>query len=176
MAKLNRVIVIDPSCWSTGVAVWRYRKAEDFFNERPEPPARVGLWTPNTKRSERNWHHAVRWQAQRLRRAIKEWAPVREVACELPILLGGKSRVVGDSGALVKLSVCVGAFAGVCATHRVNFLPVPVADWKGQLPKRLVNDRIRRLLGTDLCKRMNFRCDIWDAVGIGLWLKGAASW
>lgn len=51
-----------------------------------------------------------------------------------------------------------------------KFVPVPVREWKGQLPKRVCNHRIKELLGEQACS--NFKTHAWDAVGVGLFKKG----
>jgi len=42
-------------------------------------------------------------------------------------------------------------------------------DWKGQLPKSVIIDRITKRLGVPAVTRLNLEKDAWDAVGNGLW-------
>lgn len=51
----------------------------------------------------------------------------------------------------------------------VEFTPILVRDWKGQLSKEIVRNRITAVLGKK--RTVGFEADIWDAVGIGLWWK-----
>lgn len=161
------VIAIDPSVSSCGIARWRFTTWARW--EKALPPEEVHLWHPPSKA--KAWHEKMNWMARALDIYIAEAdLPIHSVGCELPMMVRGGGEVVANSGALVKLSCCVGAFAGVCAMHDVEFVPVPVHDWKGQLPKTMVNRRIKKLLGAANCRE--FRADIWDAVGIGLYMKG----
>jgi len=71
---------------------------------------------------------------------------------------------VANSGALVKLAWFVGL---VCGT--LPFAPklVTVGNWKGQLPKKVVQQRILRIL-----PKVKATSHDWDAIGIGLFIKG----
>ena len=164
------VVAIDPSIASCGVAVWEFTNWRKW--ENITPPDQVHLWHPILRNpKEATWDAKLTWMAQRFDELLEVLGDVKTVGCELPMLVrGGGGDVVASSGALVKLSCCVGAFAGVCAVKDVEFLPIPVYEWKGQLPKDIVNRRIRQLLGNENCRK--FKRDIWDAVGIGLHMKG----
>lgn len=76
-------------------------------------------------------------------------------------------------GDLVKLTFGAGF---VCGQLRREFgcliEPIPVNDWKGQLPKSVVIGRIRKILGKDACRKLGIKSHAWDAVGIGLYAKG----
>jgi hypothetical protein len=101
------------------------------------------------------------------------------VLCEWPgffqSALGDAVAIRGDLG---KLYAWVGGLMRVC--YAMNCQPelVDVVKWKGQLPKRVVCDRIEERLG-DVCScfsprtgKDNAGSHDWDAVGIGLWGKG----
>lgn len=102
----------------------------------------------------------LRWNVQ-YRVAIIEWPVFYDDA-------GG--HMVAKRGDLNKLVFSVGWFACMCSElgMEVNLLPVP--QWKGQLPKSVVNYRIVKLLGKDACS--TFATHAWDAVGLGLYWKG----
>lgn len=71
-------------------------------------------------------------------------------------------------GDLVSLAFLTGAlFANAdLFVAKNNRYIVPVHEWKGQLPKTVVNDRIRKAIGEE------YPNHIADAVGIGLWIRG----
>lgn len=71
---------------------------------------------------------------------------------------------VANSGALVKLSWFVGL---VCGQLSFPLELVEVNDWKGQLPKNVIERRIKRILPG--CKAKSHD---WDAIGIGLFKAG----
>jgi hypothetical protein len=77
------------------------------------------------------------------------------------------------TGDLVKLAHLVGLFQGVTRSFSATeFYPVEVNRWKGQLPKRVVEQRIRRTLGAETCRRAGIETHAWDATGIALWAQG----
>jgi hypothetical protein len=53
-----------------------------------------------------------------------------------------------------------------------DFRLVKPSQWKGQLPKTIVIDRLRRKLGRKQCDDLGIEKDAWDAVGIGMWAQG----
>jgi hypothetical protein len=81
----------------------------------------------------------------------------------------GGSTAVAASGSLVKLSMATGAMAQVAWGKGAEVKMAPVVQWKGQLPKKVVNKRICKLLK---CSSRAYTSHAWDAVGIGLWAKG----
>lgn len=109
--------------------------------------------------------------ASRLDRLLCELRErVRVVYCEMPILFEGEfGHAVVAKGDLQKLTALVGAFLGVCSIHGIRFKPILVNEWKGQMPKPVVNRRIRAILGVDT---KAYKRDEWDAVGVGLFAKG----
>ncbi len=88
---------------------------------------------------------------------------VREIYIEYPSVFGG--GVAAQSGAVVKLAVMVGYIAGKCKVSYIEF--VPVNKWKGQMPKDVVEKRVKRLLPG--CKATSHAV---DAIGIALYLQG----
>jgi hypothetical protein len=94
-----------------------------------------------------------------------------KVVCEMPHHFGNVGSDMGwKKGDLQKLTYLVGLFHGVLAP--VDFQPVLVRDWKGQLPKAVVTERIKRILGDYACQQVGIVSHAWDAVGIGLWALG----
>ena len=74
----------------------------------------------------------------------------------------------GRSGALVKLSLVVGAYARAVEMVGCAAQFVEVNTWKGQLPKSVVAARIQKVLSPKE-KQIPIKSHAVDAVGIGLW-------
>lgn len=170
---MNWTVVLDPGTQATGVAIW---KTEDFIRGNSKapapPPFNTRLWTAPAARP---WFSRACEMSEQLRSYLDGVLAlhdrVEEVACELPMFFNDADGAqVATTGALVKLTLLVGMFAEVAESRHIPFFPIAVRDWKGQTPKPIVNRRIRKLLGDEACK--HFRADIWDAVGIGLWMRG----
>jgi hypothetical protein len=83
---------------------------------------------------------------------------------EFPAFFQAHGAGVASSGALVKLAWFVGL---VCGKMPMYVELVTVGEWKGQLPKRIVEDRIRKILPGVRAKSHD-----WDAIGIGLYKAG----
>jgi hypothetical protein len=95
------------------------------------------------------------------------------VTCEFPEYQTGASRSMGwMRGDLQKLTYLVGVLSRMSHDQGAVFEPVPVSQWKGQLPKDIVIDRIQQALGTRACTKLGITTHAWDATGIGLWRLG----
>jgi hypothetical protein len=147
---------------ATGVALWENSKA----------PSRVWLFKMASDMREENFLIRAREQAKKVFQLCIAYRVTR-VYIEFPIFFASSARghMVAASGDLLKLCATVGAI-GAQVPSFAQLHPVKVPDWKGQLPKPVVNRRIEAILGKGFCKTMNFEADIWDAVGIGLWALG----
>ena len=141
--------------------------------EKPKrPPLATYLWRMEGRFREYEWDKKCSIQASRLDDLLRapRWTVMR-VVCELPTFFeSAGGLMVASQNDLVKLAYQVGVYGGIAYRNHVAFEPVPVWKWKGQLPKEVVNRRIVRTLGVEACK--DFKADVWDSVGIGLWAKG----
>lgn len=113
----------------------------------------------------------------RLFDALKEelgpFRPV-QVYCEWPVIFrGGGSIAAEGSGSLIKLAYWVGHFAGVLSQKwpSVEFVPVEPNKWKGQLPKKMVEQRLRKILGEKFWQQLEPKSHSIDAIGIGCWAR-----
>jgi hypothetical protein len=90
---------------------------------------------------------------------------------EFPAYQEGAARSMGwKSGDLQKLTYLIGVLtAAVPWTRVTHVLP---RDWKGQLPKDVVERRLRRDLGDYVCEKLGVKTHGWDALGIGLHVLG----
>lgn len=84
----------------------------------------------------------------------------------------------GDANDLIALALVVGALLTVFAPHAAF---IHASDWKGQAPKDVMINRIRkRLVWGDMNGELERTADqwgskahnVWDAVGIALWRCG----
>lgn len=98
---------------------------------------------------------------------------VDTVYCEFPeFFQDARGHAAMVNGSALKLTYNVGQIAMVAMDCNCKFQTFAPTTWKGQLPKDAVEQRIRRYLGEDVCKRLGLRSHAWDAVGIGLFAKG----
>jgi hypothetical protein len=165
MSKSNKnILSIDPGLQSMGYA---------YFKPGDPHPHTVGLITNGYNVTDDNWPERVTAQVMNL---WHDLSFIHNVEClsvysEMPEFfnsVGGRAAV--GSNHLQRLVFLVGAMHNQFQSHGVPFTLVPVRRWKGQLPKEVVEQRIIKLLGKDGC--VDFKKDIWDAVGIGLWVQG----
>jgi hypothetical protein len=89
--------------------------------------------------------------------------PVK-IFMEVPRLWSASGRSLAASEDLLILSALIGMIA--FETFGTEFIQVPVHMWKGQLPKKVVADRVKKAF--DLDRIPNHAA---DAAGIGLWLS-----
>lgn len=156
-------VSLDPG-QRTGVAVW-----SEEARARRVPPISAALWTGGLGSVATTWEQRCQALSGRLENYLRG-TNVSRVYCEMPAFFEGeKGHAAAAKGDVVKLAFLVGVYAGICHGQRVGFSVVPVRDWKGQLPKTVVIERIKRKLGKG-CGL--YHGDQWDAVGIGLYVKG----
>lgn len=89
---------------------------------------------------------------------------------EMPQHMTSAKGIAAQAGAVYKLAFFVGYLAR--AFHPTDVRLVIPMEWKGQLPKDVVQRRIIRTLGVNTCTKLNIRSHAWDAVGLGLWANG----
>jgi Holliday junction resolvasome RuvABC endonuclease subunit len=153
------ILSIDPGLSGTGWAEWWDGKL-----------TRVGV-VPATKTPESGLlADQCEQVADRLKRMLDKPLFMDEVYIEMPQMMTNVKGIAAQAGAVYKLAFLVGYLAR-------EFLPgtvhtVTVAEWKGQLPKDVVQRRIERDLGKRTCEKLNIKSHAWDAVGIGLWAVG----
>lgn len=149
--KYGKKLTIDPGLNGTGWALW---------DERWKL-LRNGVITPKNKGWEMRGSE-ITCRVLDLDELIND---VRDVYMEFPEFhqsAGG--QVTAKSGALVKLAWFVGFLSSA--------IPVPVhyvtpTQWKGQLPKQIVIDRIKAKMPDVKAKSHDY-----DAIGIGLYVRG----
>lgn len=145
---------IDPGLNGTGWAIFNGKKLED-----------QGVLT---FRDNLPWEERAQMYGASIRSLHISYG-VNQIFCEYPAFFDSAGgTMVAKKGDLLKLTYVVGLFGGmVCPTP---FHLIPVHVWKGQLPKEVVNKRIKAILGEKKC--VNIKTHAWDAVGIGLHILG----
>ena len=168
------IISIDPGVSGTGVAIW---DAETW--DICVPPLEIANLYGHVKKknlSDLDAEDHFTYQAYDIADQLEPFLSREclQVYCEYPALFAGSamSRACAVKGDLQKLTFIIGVFAGYCRRRAVPipFKPVRVNDWKGQLPKDVVNRRIVKVIPNVL--DLNPTTHSYDAIGIGLYAKG----
>ena len=95
------------------------------------------------------------------------------VVIEKPVVYDTAHRK-GDQQDLIGLAIVVGALTSALAPYAKSILHVTPAQWKGQTPKKVTEQRARKALTEDelavveLPRGKKGQTDVWDAIGIGL--------
>ena len=148
-----RFMCIDPGIRVSGVAVWDIKEDEPMFTD----VIRIPKILP--------WQRAVSETAWRIKMLIAE-LKVATVICESMELWSGsaKSQASASKGDLFNLMYLVG-YLGATVTHSFSgtMRLLPPSEWKGQLSKAAVMNRIKKELGR------KYRDHEADAVGMCLY-------
>lgn len=152
-----RIVSIDPGLQGTGLAVWERGTL-----------VRADVLALRSVDAQKNW-------AARVDLLIREHmaphvdAGVDMLVCEMMEFQGGGARGLGwRNGDMQRTTYFIGALAG--HFHWCDVILVPVHVWKGQLPKDLVESRLRKRIPET--ESMRVWSHAWDAVGIGAWTVG----
>ena len=92
------------------------------------------------------------------------------VYCEMCEHQGGSRGLQAEAkGSIIKLAYFTGQLHRACVDTGIQFVPVPVSAWKGQMSKTIVESRVKRIWGT---KTRGARSHAYDALGILAWALG----
>lgn len=96
--------------------------------------------------------------------------PPRVQVIEWPAYWAGdaKGNAAAAGEALGKLYFMCGMHRRLGDSYGARTILVPVREWKGQMPKRVVARRIAAMIGCEDQGGRQFTEHAWDAVGIGL--------
>lgn len=151
---------IDPGIVS-GVVVW----SSDWEMDAAEVVTPRGI----------NWQTRSEDLCQRVRSVrARHGSMIQGVFCEYPAFMqshGGQTAA--RRGDLVKLAVVCGMLRMALDEFLVGqWHWISVDRWKGQLPKSVVNARLRRKLGRgEIALLSKNESHDWDAAGIGVWAR-----
>ena len=143
---------------------WAYFPAGKTF------PSKAGLIKPRTKG--KSFFVRLHTTVTQYAVLLKRFSP-DDVAIEWPTIHGtAKGHAAAGSGSVIKLAFTVGKLAQVAEAYGSNFIPVEIIKWKGQLKKPIVIKRLKQILPAKLLRRLLPEDDTWDAIGIGLYMRG----
>lgn len=153
---------IDPG-QNTGVAI--FKEIELRLRQRPRP-----LFVDYTKPTAKAWEDRVQqtlYQVQSWLQALPAKSRCK-VIIEQPLFMETEAgSASARSDALIKLTLAAGALWGRLAANPfwdVNL--IKVGDWKGQMPKHAVVNRLSKIVHQDWVTQIHSHG--WDAVGIVL--------
>ena len=158
---MKSFISVDPGLSGTGYAVWTNNRKPMYTGivvpNKSIPKSSLTTLPPRGQ-SLYNQLYAI-WGAMTINKVnaritVVEWPEFFQTS-------GG--RVSAERGDLIKLTMAASIVCCVAwdCEHTVKMVPPRV--WKGQLPKKLVITRIKRMI-----KGANYNSHEWDAVGLGL--------
>lgn len=155
------IATIDPGIRGTGIAIW---SLSNWRNETV-PIATYVLTPPSND----DWVMATEYLCTNTEPIFQRHNVVK-VYCEFPqYFADGKGHAATATGNIYKLACLVGVFMGMFMSRGLEFIPIEVNKWKGQLPKDAV---IKRLIKREpLLANMDIDTHAWDAVGIAFHLK-----
>lgn len=158
--KNKKLLAIDPGLSGTGWAIFSGKKLADF-----------GVLT---FRDNEPWERRGQMYADSIFTLFYN-ENCDDFAIEFPgFFESAAGTMVAKTGDLAKLTYLVGLICGTVQAQIFirSFKLVPVHEWKGQLPKSVVNERIKKILGEKTCEKI--KSHAFDAVGIGLHCLGFA--
>lgn len=155
--KKTQIITIDPGIAGTGYAIWA------ILNNTEWKLLKYGV----IQISSGHWKMKRKTIARKLTKLGRIWK-ASDVFIENPRTFGSvKGKMVAQRGDLVKLAELVGYLEASFNLYDIRTHLVEIINWKGQLPKEVVIKRIKRIY-----PNLKAKSHDWDAVGIGLYLKG----
>ena len=155
--KWVRILTLDPGVHATGWAGWD--ELERFGGITYEPDYHGASKIPKKIKFEDSCRRQCAWLRGHLAQL-----KTRHVVIEFPELWSGSaiSHAAGIKGDLFKLTFLVGRYAEVCERTGATCTLVTPMEWKGQMPKEVIDKRIL------LAINRKFPDHVSDAVGIGL--------
>ena len=155
----TNVLTIDPGIYDTGWAYW------PFLTNQPGDmtyrPSQTGV---SHVKGKPGVFKACNFQCAWLRSCINVWQIDLVIIEQAEVWAdSSKSMASATRGYLIKLITLIGRLQQVAFEEsEVDPILVTVKEWKGQLTKAAVMNRIKRAIGQD------YRSHDADAVGIGL--------
>lgn len=160
-------VSVDPGLGGTGWAIWQDRVLK-----------KVGV--VYAIRDEDTWDtHAVEIAVRlenRIHEEINNPLRVREgvsLYVEFPQVMDSVAGIAATrGGGILKLAFLVGCIVSRPIWDANDTHLVTPMQWKGQLPKEVVINRIKAEMGELTCTRLGIKTHAWDAVGLGLYSLG----
>lgn len=160
------LVSIDPGLAGTGVAYWKRATTNILV-----PPTSVAVLTTRTKGIE--WDVRARSLADDVVSVVDAAEHKVIVVSEFTEFYDAPSKSMSwKTGDLQKLTFFIGLIAGRLDDIGIHMELATPRMWKGQLPKHVIERRIRKRLGEKACTALGIKTHAWDAVGIGMWKQG----
>lgn len=150
-----KILTVDPGISGSGWAL---------FNDGEHTPLCTGYHIPKGK----DWEGKLENLIKAFDKVFVEHNHITAAYIEWPAFWSTSQRSIAavNSGALLKLAAVCGGIYAISLSHDADVFLMTPSQWKGQLPKTLVDSRIRKCLGR------TYRDHESDAVGMGLFLMG----
>jgi hypothetical protein len=161
--NVGNFLTIDPGLGGTGWAVWSRETFKALC-----PPMDSGAIV--IARGDRPWWWHCIEIAHRVQCIMTQSASGVVYVEQPQFMEAGKGLAAARGGDLIKLTSMFGAIMGACNNQSRQFCPVPIPEWKGNMPKDVFEPRIRSRIPKWSPKTKTSH-EI-DAVGIGLFVKG----
>lgn len=159
----HAMMAIDPGLTGTGVAIW--------VKNQPKIPVLATVVNSRGAVSD-DWIDRVNMIACNVQELAMEYK-VREIICEMMEMhQSARAQMMWKAGDFQRTLFLVGTIYGMTEAFTPLFKVTPPSEWKGQLPKSVTINRVKRILGPEACHRLGIEKHAWDAVGIGLWHRG----
>ena len=153
MKVTGNFISVDPGSQGTGIA---------YFSLSDEP-----LAIKNLDSIHKEWIMKCNEICYKFQATLLMYKP-NEVFCEQPAFF---ESFIGVTSAkkqdLIKLTILFGRFWQISTDLQIEFIPIKIIDWKGQMNKLQTANRVHHLIGQKYKTTHET-----DAVGIGLFIKG----
>ena len=150
----RNLVFIDPGISGTGYAVWEKKFFNPYSASGIQPIAHGIIFNKNVEIQLINFKNIM----------------VRYSACKVYIedaafMTGSlKGQAAARTGSVVKLAQYIGRLQQICADLDCEAELISVMKWKGTLPKKVVWDRIFKVLPD-----LKAKSHALDAIGLGLW-------
>jgi len=154
-------LTIDPGLTGTGVVAWdeeiSWKDSLKIFY------VDASLFKTNSTR----WELGAQEISQNIRQHYRMFS-VQKIYIEFPqVFQSSLGMAAINRGDIFKLVFLIGCIRGAFLT--TDFEPILVSKWKGQLPKKEIEYRCKKIIPRTLWVKTSH---LWDAVGIGLYLTG----
>lgn len=157
-----RMISVDPGVGGTGYAYWHDSEL-------------VTYGTIHFHQNCETWEQRMRDVGFGFLQMLKVVNVANILVMESPVFMRGfGGYTVASTGDLVKLAMLTGHLTARVYDRSAwtKLELVEPSKWKGQLPKKVVENRVRKLLPGIFDPKKKVSNHAFDAIGIGLWKLG----
>lgn len=172
---IRHVITVDPGVFTMGVCLWDER---EFYSDHLALPCkRICKDLKPTDRKRMGARGAIDHLILWLRAWFEEFE-ITECWCEKPSVWStAKGYAANFQGNILNMELFRGRLYQTCMEFQTVFHDVPVTEWKGNLSKKLVVERLKTLMfehnGKIKSTILSRQCSHdWDAAGIGFYVQG----